>query len=37
LLQAFAHDFRGGRRGTVLHVESNNVTPAIGLYRHVGM
>ena len=37
LLQAFADDFRRGRRGTVLHVDSNNVTPAVGLYRHVGM
>jgi ribosomal protein S18 acetylase RimI-like enzyme len=37
LLQAFADDFRRGRRGTVLHVDANNVTPAVGLYRHVGM
>jgi ribosomal protein S18 acetylase RimI-like enzyme len=37
LLQAFADDFRRGRRGTVLHVDANNVTPAVGLYEHVGM
>ena len=37
LLQAFADDFRRGRGGTVLHVDANNVTPAVGLYRHVGM
>jgi ribosomal protein S18 acetylase RimI-like enzyme len=37
LLQAFVDDFGRGRRGTVLHVDANNVTPAVGLYRHVGM
>jgi ribosomal protein S18 acetylase RimI-like enzyme len=37
LCQAFADDFRRGRRGTVLHVDANNVTPAVGLYLHVGM
>ncbi|MEO5900326.1 MAG: GNAT family N-acetyltransferase [Ilumatobacteraceae bacterium] len=37
LLQAFAADFNRGRRGTVLHVDANNVTPAVGLYQHVGM
>lgn len=37
LRQAFADDFRRGRRGTVLHVDSNNVTPAVDLYLSVGM
>ncbi len=37
LLQAFADDFSRGRRGTVLHVDANNVTPAVRLYQHVGM
>ncbi len=37
LLQAFADDHRRGRRGTILHVDSNNVTPAVGLYERVGM
>ena len=37
LLQAFVDDHRRGRRGTVLHVDANNVTPALGLYRSVGM
>lgn len=37
LLQAFVDDFRRGRGGTVLHVDANNVTPAVDLYRHVGM
>ena len=37
LLQAFVDDFRRGRGGTILHVDANNVTPALGLYRHVGM
>ena len=37
LLQAFADDFRRGRHGTILHVDANNVTPAVGLYQHVGM
>jgi ribosomal protein S18 acetylase RimI-like enzyme len=37
LLQAFADDHRRGRRGTILHVDANNVTPAVDLYLHVGM
>lgn len=37
LRQAFADDYRRGRRGTVLHVDSNNVTPAVDLYLSVGM
>lgn len=37
LRQAFVDDFRRGRRGTVLHVDANNVTPAVGLYLSVGM
>jgi mycothiol synthase len=37
LQQAFAADFRRGRCGTILHVDANNVTPALDLYRHVGM
>ncbi len=37
LRQAFADDFRRGRKGTVLHVDTNNVTPALGLYLGVGM
>ena len=37
LRQAFVDDFQRGRRGTVLHVDSNNVTPAVDLYLRVGM
>ena len=37
LRQAFVDDFRRGRRGTVLHVDANNVTPAVDLYLRVGM
>lgn len=37
LLQAFIDDYRRVRRGTVLHVDANNVTPAVGPYRSVGM
>jgi ribosomal protein S18 acetylase RimI-like enzyme len=37
LRQAFADDFRRGRRGTILHVDANNVTPAVDLYLGVGM
>lgn len=37
LRQAFADDFRRGRRGTILHVDANNVTPAVGLYLAIGM
>ena len=35
--QAFAADARRGRRGTILHVDTNNPTPALGLYLSVGM
>lgn len=38
LLQtAFAADIRAGRTGTILHVDTNNTTPALGLYNSVGM
>ncbi len=37
LRQAFARDARAGRGGTILHVDTNNPTPALGLYEGVGM
>jgi ribosomal protein S18 acetylase RimI-like enzyme len=37
LRTAFAADARAGRTGTILHVDTNNVTPALGLYESVGM
>lgn len=37
LRQAFVDDFRRGRKGTILHVDTNNVTPALDLYLGVGM
>jgi ribosomal protein S18 acetylase RimI-like enzyme len=37
LRQAFARDARAGRVGTILHVDTNNPTPALGLYERVGM
>ncbi|MER6945105.1 GNAT family N-acetyltransferase [Nonomuraea sp. NPDC000554] len=37
LRHAFAADAARGRGGTVLHVDSNNTTPALGLYLSVGM
>lgn len=37
LRTAFAADIRAGRAGTILHVDTNNVTPALGLYESVGM
>ncbi|GIH71036.1 GNAT family N-acetyltransferase [Sphaerimonospora thailandensis] len=37
LRRAFADDERRGRVGTILHVDSNNVTPALDLYLSVGM
>ncbi|MEV0973807.1 GNAT family N-acetyltransferase [Microtetraspora glauca] len=37
LREAFAADARRGRAGTILHVDSNNVTPALDLYLSVGM
>jgi mycothiol synthase len=33
----FAADARRGRIGTILHVDANNTTPALGLYESVGM
>lgn len=35
--QAFAADARNGRTGTILHVDTDNPTPALGLYESVGM
>ena len=37
LLDAFERDAADGRAGTILHVDANNVTPALGLYESVGM
>ncbi|GIH25938.1 hypothetical protein Aph01nite_42480 [Acrocarpospora phusangensis] len=37
LRRAFEADWRRGRTGTILHVDSNNTTPALGLYLSVGM
>jgi ribosomal protein S18 acetylase RimI-like enzyme len=37
LRRAFAIDAAAGRVGTLLHVDSNNTTPALGLYESVGM
>jgi mycothiol synthase len=37
LRQAFAEDARRGRKGTLLHVDTNNPTPALDLYLSVGM
>ncbi|WP_291416710.1 GNAT family N-acetyltransferase [Actinophytocola sp.] len=37
LRHAFATDTAAGRTGTILHVDSNNTTPALGLYESVGM
>jgi mycothiol synthase len=37
LRHAFATDAAAGRAGTILHVDSNNTTPALGLYESVGM
>lgn len=37
LRTAFAADAKAGRAGTILHVDSNNTTPALGLYESVGM
>jgi len=37
LRQAFAEDARRGQMGTLLHVDTNNVTPALDLYLSVGM
>jgi mycothiol synthase len=34
---AFALDAAAGRSGTILHVDTNNPTPALGLYLSVGM
>ncbi|WP_158850980.1 GNAT family N-acetyltransferase [Saccharothrix deserti] len=37
LRHAFSVDAGAGRVGTILHVDSNNPTPALGLYESVGM
>jgi mycothiol synthase len=37
LLTAFAADAARGRKGSVLHVDANNTTPALGLYTSAGM
>jgi mycothiol synthase len=37
LRHAFAADSVRGRAGTILHVDTNNPTPALGLYESVGM
>lgn len=37
LRTAFAADKAAGRTGTILHVDGNNTTPALGLYESVGM
>ena len=37
LRHAFATDVAAGRKGTILHVDSNNTTPALALYESVGM
>ena len=37
LHDAFALDAATGRAGTILHVDTNNPTPALGLYLSVGM
>ncbi|TMR98515.1 GNAT family N-acetyltransferase [Nonomuraea basaltis] len=37
LRNAFAADAARGRKGTILHVDSNNTTPALGLYESAGM
>lgn len=37
LRHAFAVDVAAGRAGTLLHVDTDNVTPALGLYESVGM
>lgn len=37
LQQAFADDVERGRQGTLLHVDTNNTTPALDLYVGVGM
>ena len=34
---AFAEDSRLGRSGTLLHVDTNNATPALDLYLGLGM
>jgi mycothiol synthase len=37
LRHQFAADVRDGRVGTLLHVDTNNTTPALGVYESVGM
>ena len=37
LRNAFAADSAAGRSGTILHVDTNNPTPAVALYTGLGM
>lgn len=37
LRTAFRNDFTAGHTGTILHVDTNNTTSALGLYESVGM
>jgi len=37
LRDQFALDAAAGRTGTILHVDTNNPTPALGVYLSVGM
>jgi ribosomal protein S18 acetylase RimI-like enzyme len=37
LRTAIAADAARGREGTILHVDTNNTTPALGLYESEGM
>ncbi|NRQ38631.1 GNAT family N-acetyltransferase [Nonomuraea sp. NN258] len=37
LRHAFVSDAARGRKGTILHVDFNNTTPALGLYESAGM
>lgn len=37
LQRTFATDAAAGRTGTILHVDTNNTAPALGLYESVGM
>jgi mycothiol synthase len=37
LRTAFRRDFAAGHTGTILHVDTNNTTPALGVYESVGM
>ena len=35
--RSFSADAAAGRVGTLLHVDTNNTTPALGVYESVGM